>query len=239
MKRNRLIAYSAFLLCLSLEALLFGGCYYRQAEDAVKEKLTGDQEEEWSEEEVPGYDLSGDKEYRIGDTVTQTIGGESVEYTVTGIRIGKNLEEFGVDREACIPNYDLFVGKNGEPLGGLDTGSGETYVFLEAEICIKNVNSAGCGVPGETPELFLDVDIRTKSELETNNIHNQGLIYYSEHAQDEQRYFYFPLEKEEETTVKVLWSVRESDVKEPLYCVTGVSTSRDIRQMILLNPETE
>lgn len=244
MKKNRQSRSLAASLGTCLVAgMLFGGCSYRQIEDDLKQGLSAASQESGmteAEGQVPLYDLSGENEYVIGDVVTQTIGEDTVTYTVTGIRTGNNLEAFGVTREECMQTaQQLFISENGGPLGGLDTRKNETYIFLEAGIRIRNINSAGQGMPGEPTELFLDVDLRTRSELETDDVHNQGMVYYSEHADDEKRYLYFPLEPGDEITVNVLWSVRESDLDEPLYCVTGMSTSRDNRQIILLNPEKE
>ena len=237
-KRISALSFGA-LLAASLCA-----CSYKQIEDGLRgtaqgsKELTEDelaQNEMIEKVEALATEEFEDKVYRIGDTVTWTdYSGGRIQYTLKEVRTGNNIGDFGVSIDDFTNTSKAYISESGDALGN---GTG-TYIFVEADVEVENINYEGFyGADFEPYSLYAETSIKSQSELDDSEgvPHNMEAVYFSHHAEEEQKYFFYHLEPGQTAEVQLIWIVPETDMQEPLYYVVGAANSKELQQFFQMN----
>lgn len=232
---------------LPLGALLAVGlcaCSYKQMEDGLRGAAQGSKkitEEELAQNEIIekveelATEAFEDKVYQIGDMVTWTdYSGGKVQYTLKEVRTGNNIGDFSVSIDDFTNTSKAYISESGDALGN---GTG-TYIFVEADIEVKNIDYEGFyGADFEPYSLYAETSIKSQSELDDSEgvPHNMEAVYFSHHAEEEQKYFFYHLEPGQTADVQLIWIIPETDMRESLYYVIGAANSKELQQFFRMN----
>ncbi len=244
---QRKIVYA--LLMEAVFVVSLSACSYRQTEEDLKQSLQGmknaveynDSSEQ--AESIDGLDQIeeleakpfADKVYQTGETITWTdYSGGKVEYTLETVRTGYNIGDFGVSMDELTDTSKMYISTDGYAQEG---ANGKT-IFVAVDVTVKNIDYEGMAGIGDTPYwLYAEPLIRSQSELEDvdSPAHNMEAVYFSNHSEDIQKYFFYCLAPEQEAEVQLIWIVPETDLQEPLYYVIGSANEQEARQYFQLN----
>lgn len=225
-------------------ALNMTACSYKQLEDSIKHKMTGEESSGEDPNQAKVVENTTDteeknvfdKEERI---VWKDYYEQEIHYTLEKVETAFNIGDLGISRDDFQDNSRSAILEDGT----VADGEAGKQILVSADVKVKNVNfmSYDNGKRADTlNKVYVNNMAGSKTDMLDENVGGKAAAYLSAHGTGEKDYYMIELKAGEEAKVRLVWIVSETAFQKELFCYAiGEDNGMMEEQFFQLNQQEE